>query len=99
MTEAPIPSVIAMLVCDQIIVEQGSGKKSLIGIFENIMTVAFPSVLARVSIYARLMDAVGHYDFQLKLVHLKNEENELAKVEISADVKDRLSATELGINM
>jgi hypothetical protein len=35
MADAPILRVVAMLVCDQIINEQGTNKKSLIGVFGN----------------------------------------------------------------
>jgi hypothetical protein len=35
MAYAPIPHIVAMLVCDQIVNEQGTNKKSPIGVFDN----------------------------------------------------------------
>ena len=35
MADAGIPHVVAMLVCDQINNEQGTNKKSLIGVFDT----------------------------------------------------------------
>lgn len=96
MPEASIPSVVAMLVCDQVIMEYGTGKKSLIGIFENINAAVFPAP-TRLGIYAKLVDAEGDYKFLLRLVNLKDE----SKVaEILADGKGirREGAAELILN-
>ena len=94
---APIPTVLAMLVCDQVIAEQGTGKKSLIGIFDNVNGQAFPAQV-RLAVYAKLADAEGDYTFRLTLVNLKNETH-LIDMNIKATVADPLSAVELAVNM
>jgi hypothetical protein len=96
MSDAPIPSVIAMLVCDQVITEQGSGKKSLIGVFERLNAFAFPT-LARLAIYAKLVDAAGQYEFRVRLVNLKNE-SRVAELKTSAQIKEGITG-ELVINL
>jgi len=68
---ATIPKTNAMLVCDYVITEQGTKKKSLIGIFENIAAVKFPMVHSVLSVYIKLTDARGTYQFRLDLVDLK----------------------------
>jgi hypothetical protein len=97
MTEAPIPSVVAMLVCDQVITEFGTGKKSLIGIFENINSPMFPTQI-KIGFYAKLVDAEGDYDVLIRLVNLKDESR---VADIKAGVKGikREGAAELVINV
>src|SRR5713101_1532169 len=69
---APVPSVLAMLLCDQIIVDAQTQKKSLIGIFENFNAMVFPAI-ANISVYAKLADAEGQYKFKIRVVHLRDE--------------------------
>jgi len=45
------PSLNAMLLCDHTIREAGTGKVSLIGIFENISAARFPVVHRSLSVY------------------------------------------------
>jgi hypothetical protein len=95
MTEAPIPSAIAMLICDQISIEQGTGKKSLIGLFESLNASSFPAQI-RLSIFAKLTDASGHYDFLIRIVNLKDEIL-LSEVKAQLDFKD-MTGAELVVN-
>jgi hypothetical protein len=97
MAEAPTPTVLAMLVCDQVIAEQGSGKKSLIGVFDNIFAAAFPTQ-ARLAVYIKLADAHGNYKFRIRLVKLKDE-TVVADINAEANIVDPTSPTELAINM
>ena len=66
----PHPTLNAMLLCDHTIREQGTGKVSLIGIFENISAARFPVVHHALSVYAKLGDAEGEYAIRLELVRL-----------------------------
>lgn len=69
-----IPKLNAMLICDQIIVEAGTGKKSLIGIFENIGVSKFPCIHYLLNVYVKFTDAEGLYQFKLELVDLITNE-------------------------
>jgi hypothetical protein len=86
-----------MLVCDQVIVDQGTGKKSVIGIFDNINSPFFPTQ-TRLAVYIKMADAEGDYKFRIRLVKLKDE---VAVADINADAKipDGANPTELAINM
>ena len=97
MADAPVPNVLAMLVCDQVIAEQGTGKKSLIGIFDNIFAIAFPTQ-ARLAVYVKLADAHGKYKIRVRLVKLKDE-TAVADINADADIPDPTSPTELAINL
>ena len=69
----PVPKANAMLICDYVITEQGTNKKSLIGIFEHIGAAQFPVIHNSMSVYVKLTDAQGDYQFRLDLADLKNE--------------------------
>lgn len=68
----PTPKTNAMLVCDYVITEQETNKKSLIGIFENIGAVKFPFMHPSLSVYIKLTEARGTYRFRLDLVNLQS---------------------------
>ena len=93
------PSIKAMLICDRVITEAGTNKKSLIGIFENIMSAKFPCVHSSLSVYINFTDALGKYDFKLELVDV--EENKiLNSAEIkNANIGDKLATSELAFNL
>jgi hypothetical protein len=67
---APHPEFKAMLICDQALREEGSGKVSLIGIFENINASAIPFLHPSLAVYVQVTDAYGEYDLVLDLVRL-----------------------------
>jgi len=98
MAEPPIPTVTAMLVCDQIVVEQGTGKKSLIGIFELIGTFMFPATVPRISVYVRLVDGFGRYPIKLRLVKL-SDESLIQDVNAEINIVDAMHAWEVVINL
>jgi hypothetical protein len=97
MAEAPIPNVVAMLVCDQIITEQGTNKKTLIGVFDNFMSPNFPALIPRIAVYVKLADAEGDYLFKLRFVNLKDE-SLVAEIGIQAKCADRTQHSELALN-
>ena len=81
----PTPSVKAILICDQVIHEQSTNKKSLIGIFEQIHLAQFPAQYPRIAIYVNLTDANGEYVLEMRLLSDKGEEvgrGETPKVKI-----------------
>lgn len=87
-----------MLLCDQVIVEQATNKKSLIGVFDNFHSLTFPAVLPRCAVYVKMADAVGDYLFKLRVVKLKDEAL-MAEIGIQARVPDMNQYSELALNM
>lgn len=73
MVKAPTPKINAMLICDSVIIEAGTNKKSLIGIFENINVFKFPCVHHFLAVYVKITKAKGSYRFRLELVDLKRD--------------------------
>lgn len=71
MNMTPPPKSNAMLICDYVLSEQGTNKKSLIGIFENIGASSFPCIHPSLCVYIKLTEATGTYKFRLELVNLQ----------------------------
>jgi len=96
--ERPHPSLNAMLLCDLTIREHGSGKISLIGVFENISAARFPVVHRALSVYAKLTDAEGDYTIRLELVRL-DDSQVVAQGALKATFPDRMTPGELIFNL
>src|SRR5215470_5267764 len=97
MSEPPVPSLLAMLVCDQVIIDEQSKKKSLIGVFDNINAVVFPAAI-NCAVYAKLADAEGQYKFKVRVVNLKDE-GLLGEMEVPAVVRTQTAPAELAIHL
>ena len=65
------PSVKAILICDRVIHEAGTNKKSLIGIFEDIHLPRIPHHYPQIAVYVNLTDAHGQYVLELRLLDTK----------------------------
>lgn len=96
----PVPKANAMLICDYVITERGTNKKSLIGVFENIGAATFPCTHFAMSVYIKLTDAQGNYRFRLELIDLQSD-TLIGKSEMPEEVHvpSPLSAHELVFNL
>ncbi|HOW88017.1 MAG TPA: hypothetical protein P5561_00120 [Candidatus Omnitrophota bacterium] len=97
---SPTPKANAMLICDYVITERGTNKKSLIGVFENIGAATFPCTHFAMSVYIKLTDAQGGYSFRLELVDLQSDML-IGKSEMPEEVRvpSPLDAHELVFNL
>ena len=93
------PILKAMLLCDQTIVEEGSRKRSLIGIFDRVKTAQFPTVHGAMSVYVQFREIEGVFDFTLELYDLA-EDKTLHKAMVKGfKVQERSRDCELVFNM
>ena len=98
-TESPevlspvLPVMVAALVCDTHAVDPATGKKSLIGIFDRVNAASFP-VSRPVTLYYKLTDAEGRYEFKIRFSSPGGEEL-LAEATGEFTSKSRLTAMEL----
>ncbi len=84
-----VPYLLAILVCDSGIVDPNSGKKTLVGIFDQVIADKF-STSRWLSVYFKLSDAEGNYQFKIQYVQVETD-NILAEVETSVlNIKSRL---------
>jgi hypothetical protein len=69
MTDKPSPVGLAIVICDLIIEDKHTHKKSLIGIFNQIGALQFPCRHPRMAVYVSLTEGRGQYDVRLRIVH------------------------------
>jgi hypothetical protein len=96
---ATLPVVKAFLVCDYVIHEQGTNKKSLVGIFHTIGTRRIPCRHGQLSIYSNITEAEGEYVFELLLVNLKDGSEIGRGTTPPLRVPDRLETTEIAFKL
>lgn len=85
-----------MLLCDQVITDAETGKKTLVGVFDAIHPENVPFLYAGgFSVYARLSDAEGKYLFKVEVVYL-DEDKALSSIETAVlQAPDRLAFVDL----
>ncbi len=99
MTTPPLPVVKAFLVCDQVIQDAQTGKKSLIGVFHEIKAGRFPTVHPELWIYANLTDAHGRYSFEIALVDVGGGQVLGRGTPPAIDIPGPLQVTELSAQL
>ena len=98
MSDIVKPSVQAFLVCDQVIEDSVTKKKSLIGLFTHLQAVSFPFQHSQMGLYFCLTDAEGTYHFDIDLIHLNNEQLVCRATLPNIAIGDRLQISDFGIN-
>jgi uncharacterized protein DUF6941 len=70
--EARTPKLSAMLICERVIREEGTGLNSLIRIFETITGDQIPVRVPSIFVYAKMTEAQGEYLFKLEVVRRRD---------------------------
>ena len=99
MPDIHTPSVQAFLVCDQVIEDGLTKKKSLIGIFTHLQAAAFPFQHNQMGLYFCLTDAEGSYRFDIDLAYLNTEQLVCRATLPNIVIGDRLQISDFGINI
>ena len=99
-SQKPKPIPLAMVICDSIIDDRLSGKKSVIGIFNNIAAAEMPCRHQSLYVYCVMTEGIGQYEGSLKCTHLQSNKvifnlsgpikfpNPLATIEFIFDMKN-----------
>jgi len=99
MTNSPNPSIQAFLVCDSVIEDSLTKKKSLIGIFTHLQAVTFPFQYHQVGLYFCLTDAEGTYHLEIDLVYVNTDQLVCRASLPDIAIQDRLQIADFGINL
>ena len=67
------PILKAMLLCDQTLIEEGTHKRSLIGLFDRVKSSQFPTVHGSMSVYVQFREIEGKFNFMLELYDLAED--------------------------
>lgn len=84
MTEKSSPVGLAIVVCDQIIEDKATNKKSLIGIFNNIASPTFPCRHPQLSVFVSLTEGHGSYQARLRIT---NEDSSKVITEVTGQIQ------------
>jgi Family of unknown function (DUF6941) len=92
--DAPIPSVVALLICEKVITEANTNNKTLINVFDTIQAIQFPTSYP-FWIYGKMVDAEGEYVIRMELNHLESDK-QIAKTNgFKLQVPSRLGGSDL----
>jgi hypothetical protein len=68
------PTAVSLMLCDQVVFEQGTQKPYLLGVFTGVAVDAFPTAPQRFDIFAALTDGLGEVTITLSVIHLETDE-------------------------
>ena len=95
--QAPYP--LAMVVCDAIWRDPGTGKSFILGCFESISATEFPCTHPLIAVYVALTDGRGSTPIKLRLVDVEAEEEPLVEMELDVEFQDPRMVAELTLHM
>src|SRR5882724_673974 len=98
MSDQPIPSGVAIVVCDLIIEDKLTSKKSLIGIFNQIATQDFPYRHPQISVFVSLTEGRGQCAARLRIIHDESD-HVVAEVKGNIEFPDVHAVFELSFNL
>ena len=87
-----VPLLVAALVCDVAVADPSTGKKNLIGIFDQVHVIEFPTSQP-VSLYFKIADAEGLYNFDVRYVQASTD-TVLHHAQGRVTINDRLSSSD-----
>lgn len=97
MTQQPTPSGLAIVVCDQVIEDKLTNKKSLIGIFNSIAHSSFPCRHPALCVFVSLTEGRGACQARLRIIHEETAQP-VAEVNGQIEFKDVNTVVELVFN-
>ncbi len=89
------PYAIALVVCDAIWRDPGTGKRTILGCFSTIGANSFPAKHPLISVYAAVTDAHGVVPITLRLVDVDEAGPPLAELKVEPKVEDPRIVLEL----
>jgi hypothetical protein len=91
----PPPYPLAMVICEGIWHDPGSGKRFLLGCFSTIGARQFPAVHPTIAIYVAISNGHGKVPFKAQLVDADEEHDPLWIVEGEIELDDPRAVAEL----
>ena len=85
--QTPPPTLLALLICDQVIQDPTTGKHSLLGLFSRISTKAFPCTHPQLHVFISLTDGHGKASGELRMVRKDVEEDAPAQMRLSGTIE------------
>jgi hypothetical protein len=93
-----LPVALAMLLCDYVIEDKQTNKKSLIGLFSNISAKQFPAAHHRMNVFVVLSDGHGEYKGELRCIKAVDE-NQISTMKGPVPFPDPNAVLELNFEL
>lgn len=88
------PMGVALLVCDQVIVDKHTNKRTLVGIFNNIQARNFPCRQPHLAVFAQLTNGSGELPVVLKCAR-QDADAPIVEIEHSIDFPNPMAMIEI----
>lgn len=98
MIKKPSPIPLSMILCDTIIEDKKTNKKSLIGMFSTVTTLKVPCVLGRFSVFISLTEGIGEYQCALRCLYA-NDHSLIGETKGKVSFKDRREVVEVTLDV
>jgi hypothetical protein len=85
------PVCLSMILCDSVVIDQGTGKSTILGMFSAITAKSYPAVHPSLHIFAELTDGRGETQLVIKVCRATAESpegEEVARFEGMLDFRD-----------
>ncbi|HSY31871.1 MAG TPA: hypothetical protein VLA42_07770 [Verrucomicrobiae bacterium] len=92
-----IPTLLAFIVCDTVIQDTATQKRTLVGVFDRVVSPKVPLTINNLGLYAKLVEGSGSYDMRVRLVNLKDE-SPVMEIKATAQWSKPDEPLELGMN-
>lgn len=96
-TDPPVPDVLALMVCDQIISDRLTGKQSLIGMFSQIHARRFPAAHPQLCVFVALTEGYGKCELTLRIVDANGSRPPIVEGKGAVDFKTPLAIANLAL--
>lgn len=93
------PISLAMVICDAVWRDPGTGKWTILGTFSQIYAKTFPAVHSQIGIYIELTDGRGTMPFSLRIVDADEIREPVATLEGNFESPDPRAVVQLGANL
>ena len=68
------PNAVSLMLCDQVVFEQGTQKPYLLGVFTGVAVDSIPTVPQRFDVFVSLTDGLGDVPMTLSVEHLETNQ-------------------------
>jgi uncharacterized protein DUF6941 len=93
------PMAVAMMICDQIISEERTHKKTLVGCFNNINAMAFPALHPTFYVFVAITNGQGNYRSKLRCVYENGQQATLFEFEGSLNLLQPMQTAEVAFKL
>ncbi|MFQ5461415.1 MAG: hypothetical protein ACE5E5_02180 [Phycisphaerae bacterium] len=93
----PLPQVLTLIVCDQVITDRLTGKQSLIGMFSTVQARRFPAAHPLLSVYVMLSGGHGQTSLVIRIVDANDERPPIVEGRGQVDFKDPRAIANLAL--